>query len=312
MQRLTYILKRLLQMIPVLFIVIVLIFVMIRAIPGDPARLLLGETARMEDVERLREVMGLNEPMITQFGIFLKNLLHFDFGDSILYKTDCLTLVKQRLPLTVSLTVVATVFSLLISIPLGFIAGQNKDRAPDKAIRVTALAAISMPSFWVGLLLMIAFSVKINIFPAGGWGSTPLEHLQGLILPGIASSLMTAALLMRNLRNSIVDINRMDYIDFAVSKGLSPKRIRSAYIMKNSLISTLTLLATRVTYLLGGSVVIETVFTLPGCGDLLVDAIFARDYAVIQCMVFIYALMVMVISLVTDIIYSFVDPRITL
>ena len=312
MQRLTYILKRLLQMIPVLFIVIVLIFVMIRAIPGDPARLLLGEAARNEDIERLRELMGLNEPMITQFGIFFKNLLHFDFGDSILYKVDCLTLVKQRLPLTISLTAVATFFSLLISIPLGFIAGLNKDRAPDKAIRVTALAAISMPSFWVGLLLMIAFSVKINIFPAGGWGSTPLEHIQGLILPGIASALMTAALLMRNLRNSIVDINRMDYIDFAVSKGLSPGRIRSAYIMKNSLISTLTLLATRVTYLLGGSVVIETVFTLPGCGDLLVDAIFARDYAVIQCMVFIYALMVMVISLVTDIIYSFVDPRITL
>ena len=312
MARLTYILKRLLQMIPVLFVVIVLIFVMIRLIPGDPARLLLGEAALEEDVARMREMMGLNESIFTQFLIFFKNLLHFDFGDSILYKTDCMNLVKARLPLTVALTVVTTIFALIISIPLGFIAGLHPDEAPDQAIRITALAAISMPTFWVGLLLMIAFSVKIHLFPAGGWGSTPLEHLQGLILPGISSALMTAALLMRNLRNSVVDINRMDYVVFAVSKGLSKGRIRLAYIMKNSLISTITLLSTRITHLLGGSVVIETVFSLPGCGKLLVESIFARDYAVIQCMVFIYALMVMVISLVTDIIYSFIDPRITL
>ncbi|WP_186566345.1 ABC transporter permease [Lawsonibacter celer] len=312
MARLTYILKRILQMIPVLFVVIVLIFVMIRLIPGDPARLMLGETAVEADVEALREAMGLNEPYTTQFAIFFKNLLHFDFGNSLLYKTSCIDLVKERLPLTVSLTVVATLFSLLISIPLGFVAGLHKDKASDQAIRISALAAISMPTFWVGLLLMIAFSVKIRIFPAGGWGTTPLEHLQGLILPGIAQALMTAALLMRNLRNSVVDISRMDYVDFAVSKGVSTRRVRSAYIMKNSLISTITLLSTRITYMLGGSVVIETVFSLPGCGKLLVDAIFARDYAMVQCMVFIFALIVLLVSLITDIIYSFIDPRITL
>lgn len=312
MARLTYILKRILQMIPVLFVVIVLIFVMIRLIPGDPARLMLGETAVEADVEALREAMGLNEPYTTQFAIFFGNLLHFDFGDSLLYKVSCTELVKERLPLTIMLTIVATVFALLISIPLGFVAGLNKDRWPDHIIRTTSLAAISMPTFWVGLLLMIAFSVHWKLFPAGGWGRGWAEHIQGLILPGIAQALMTAALLMRNLRNSVVDITRMDYVDFAISKGLSPARIRWAYIMRNSLISTLTLLATRITYMLGGSVVIETVFSLPGCGKLLVDAIFARDYALVQCMVFIFALMVLVVSLVTDIIYSLIDPRITL
>lgn len=312
MARLTYIIKRLLQMIPVLFVVIVLIFVMIRLIPGDPARLLLGETAVEADVEALREAMGLNEPYTTQFAIFFRDLLHLDFGDSIRYGVPCMELVRQRLPLTILLTIVATVFSLLISIPLGFIAGLNKDRLPDQIIRISSLAAISLPTFWVGLLLMIVFSVHWNIFPAGGWGDTWLQHIQGLILPGFAQALMTAALLMRNLRNSVVDINRMDYVDFAVSKGLSPGRIRSAYIMRNSLVSTLTLLSTRITYMLGGSVIIETVFTLPGCGQLLVDAIFARDYALVQCMVFIFALMVLVVSLVTDIIYSIIDPRITL
>lgn len=312
MARLTYILKRILQMIPVLFVVIVLIFVMIRLIPSDPARLMLGETAVEADVEALREAMGLNEPYTTQFAIFFRNLLHLDFGNSLLYKVPCVDLVRERLPLTIMLTIVATVFSLLISIPLGFVAGLNKDRWPDQAIRITSLAAISMPTFWVGLLLMIAFSVNLKIFPAGGWGTTWAEHLQGLILPGIAQALMTAALLMRNLRNSVVDINRMDYVDFAISKGLSPMRIRAAYIMRNSLISTLTLLSTRITYMLGGSVVIETVFSLPGCGKLLVDAIFARDYAMVQCMVFIFALMVLVVSLITDIIYSLIDPRITL
>ena len=312
MARLTYIIKRLLQMIPVLFVVIVLIFVMIRLIPGDPARLLLGETAVEADVEALWEAMGLNEPYTTQFAIFFRDLLHLDFGDSIRYGVPCMELVRQRLPLTILLTIVATVFSLLISIPLGFIAGLNKDRLPDQIIRISSLAAISLPTFWVGLLLMIVFSVHWNIFPAGGWGDTWLQHIQGLILPGFAQALMTAALLMRNLRNSVVDINRMDYVDFAVSKGLSPGRIRSAYIMRNSLVSTLTLLSTRITYMLGGSVIIETVFTLPGCGQLLVDAIFARDYALVQCMVFIFALMVLVVSLVTDIIYSIIDPRITL
>lgn len=312
MAKLNYILKRLLQMIPVLFVIIVLIFVMIRLIPGDPASILLGETALKEDVEALREAMGLNEPMLTQFVIFFKKLLRFDFGDSLLYKLPCMDLVTERMPLTVILTIIATFFALLISIPLGFIAGLNKDRGPDQVIRLTALTAISMPTFWVGLLLMIAFSVKLKVFPAGGWGTTWPEHFRGLILPGIAQALMTAALLMRNLRNSVVDVGNMDYVDFARSKGLTEGRIRSSYIMRNSLISTLTLLSTRVTYMLGGSVVIETVFSLPGLGKLLVDAIFARDYALIQCMIFIFALLVLVINLITDIIYSFIDPRITL
>ena len=312
MARLTYFLKRLLQMIPVLIVVVVLIFFMIRLIPGDPARLLLGEAALEEDVARYREMLGLNEPLITQFGIFVKNLLHFDFGSSIVYKRPVIDLVKERLPVTLSLTAVTTLFSLLISIPLGFLAGLNKDRLPDHAVRVTSLVSISLPTFWVGLLLMILFSVKLKWLPAGGWGVTPLEHLKSLILPGFAAALMTAALLMRNLRNSVVDINRMDYVDFATSKGLTNGRIRSAYIMKNSLISTITLLSTRISYMLGGSVVIETVFSLTGCGELLVDAIFARDYSIVQCMVFIYALIVMAISLITDIIYSFIDPRVTL
>jgi peptide/nickel transport system permease protein len=308
--QLNYALKRVLQIVPVLIMVTVLIFLMIHLIPGDPARLILGEKATNSAVAALRTKLGLDQSLLAQYGIYLKGLLTLDLGSSLTYQRPVTELLLVSLPITVSLTLVSTVFSILVSFPLGFFAGMRKDRAGDQVVRVTALAAIAMPSFWVALLLMLLFGVRLQWFPVGGWGETPMEHLKSLILPAFTQSLMTSALLIRNIRNSVVDISVMDYVDFARSKGLSDGAVKYRHILRNALISTVTLLAMRMAYMLGGSVIIETVFSLPGLGKLMVDSIFGRDYAVVQSLVFLFALMVLVINLLTDLLYSCLDPRV--
>lgn len=310
MNQLNYAVKRVLQIVPVLFMVTILIFLMIHMIPGDPARLILGEKATNSAVAALRAKLGLDQSLPAQYFLYLKGLLTLDLGTSLTYQRPVTELLLVSLPITVSLTLISTVFSILVSFPLGFFAGMRKDQAGDQAVRVTALAAIAMPSFWVALLLMLLFGVKLQWFPVGGWGETPAEHLKSLILPAFTQSLMTSALLIRNIRNSVVDISVMDYVDFARSKGLSNGAVKYRHILRNALISTVTLLAMRMAYMLGGSVIIETVFSLPGLGKLMVDSIFGRDYAVVQSLVFLFAFMVLVINLLTDLLYSCLDPRV--
>lgn len=310
MKRFNYILKRILQIIPVLLIVSVLIFTMIHLIPGDPARLVLGEKATDSAVAAMREKLGLNQPLLTQYLIFIKGIFTFDLGQSLKYQRPIAELIKEHIGVTLLLTLVSTVFSLLISFPLGYYAGMHKDKMGDQVIRTTALAAIAMPSFWIGLLLMLFFGVKLRLLPVGGWGSTLPEQIKALILPGLTQSLMTSALLVRNIRNSVVDINTLDYVDFARSKGISEKKVKNSHILRNAMISTVTLLAMRMAYMLGGSVIIETVFSLPGIGMMTVDAVFSRDYALIQALVFLFAFLVLIINLITDILYSFLDPRV--
>jgi peptide/nickel transport system permease protein len=310
MESIKYIIKRILQMIPVMFIVSVLIFVMIRLIPGDPARLVLGEKATNAAVEAMREKLGLNESYFVQYYKFMKGIVTLDLGTSLKYQRPVYELLSLRINVTIMLTVISTLFSLLISFPLGYYAGKYKDKLIDQIFRIGALAAVSMPSFWVGLLLLILFGVKLRWLPVGGWGDTLLEQLKALILPGLTMSLLTSALLIRNIRNSVVDISNMDYVDFAVSKGISERAVKNRHILRNALISTVTLLLMRMAYMLGGSVIIETVFSLPGIGKLMVDSIFGRDYAVVQALVFIFAFLILAINLITDIIYSFLDPRV--
>lgn len=313
MRRLHYILKRILQMLPVLLIVTIITFLMIHMIPGDPARVLAGEKARESAVEALRVKMGLDKPLIEQYLIYLKDLVTLDLGTSLKYTRPVADLIFERLPVTIYLTLFSTVLGLLFALPLGYLSGIQKDRSADHAIRLSTLIAIAMPSFWVGLLLMIVFSVKLKWLPAGGWDTSSVwMQFKCLILPAFTQSLMTAAILIRDMRNSVIDITRQDYVDFARSKGLKPSAIRNRHILRNSLVSTVTLLSMRMAALLGGSVIIETVFSLPGIGKLTYEAISARDYIVVQSVVFLFALLVLVVNLLTDIIYSFLDPRVDL
>lgn len=312
MNRLNYCIKRVLQIIPVLFVVSILIFLMIHMVGGDPARMILGDKATEEAVASLREYLGLNKPLIVQYGMYMKRLLHGDLGESMSLSMPVAELIKLRMPVTIRLTLLSTLISVLISLPLGYIAGRNKDRLPDQSIRTLALFGICMPSFWVGLLLMLLFGVKLGWLPAGSWdGTNELTRLRSLILPAITSSLSFTALLMRDMRNSVVDISQMDYIDFARSKGISEGKIRSGHIFRNALISYVTLISIHIAAMLGGSVITESVFALPGIGKLMIDSIFNRDYQVVQSLVLIFALMVMVVNLITDIVYSFLDPRVS-
>jgi len=310
MSETSYIFKRILQMIPVMIIVSILIFVMIRLIPGDPARLVLGEKATNASVEAMREKLGLNKSYFVQYIKFIKGILTLDLGRSLTYQRPVYDLLKPRIKVTIMLTLVSTVFSLFVSFPFGYYAGKYKDGLIDQIVRTGALTAVSMPSFWVGLLLMILFGVKLKWLSVGGWGETIFDQFKSLILPGITMSLLTSALLIRNIRNSVVDISNMDYVDFARSKGITEKAVKNRHILRNALISTVTLLLMRMAYMLGGSVITETVFALPGIGKLMVDSIFGRDYAVVQSLVFIFAFLVLAINLITDIIYSFLDPRV--
>ena len=312
MKRLNYFLIRLLQMVPVLLIVTLVVFALIHLIPGDPARLMLGDRATLSAIAALREKLGLNEPLVVQYGIFMRNLAQLDLGNSIVYHKPVLSLFADRLQVTLSLALMTGLISALIGLPLGYIAAKHKDKLPDQLIRGSALVAISLPVFWVGLMLLIAFALKIRLFPIGGWGTTWPEHLRSLVLPAITLSLSTMALLMRNSRNSIIDVMRSDFVDFARSKGLKQSIIRNRYVIRNGLISSITLLSLQMAVMIGGSAVTESVFNLPGLGQLMLQSIFARDYPVVQGTLLIIALMVMIMNVLTDVIYSFLDPRVTL
>jgi peptide/nickel transport system permease protein len=312
LKRFNYILKRVLQMIPVLFCVTIVVFLMIHLIPGDPARTMLGERATNAQVAALREKLGLDKSLIVQYGIFMGDLFRGDLGMSILNKKPVLTLLGERLSLTVWLTLMASAFCLLFTIPLGYIAAVKRNRWQDQVIRGGTLVALSVPVFWVGMLLLMAFALRVRIFPIGGWGNDTWQHFRGLVLPAFALSLSVSAVMIRNLRNNIVDVSRSDYVDFARSKGLPGGVVRSRYIVRNALIAPVTLLAMEIAYMLGGSAITETVFNLNGIGRLMVQSIFGRDYPVVQGSVLVIALLVLTVNLLTDILYTVLDPRVTL
>ena len=221
-------------------------------------------------------------------------------------------MIRSKFLVTAALTLVSTIFSVLFSFSLGYIGGMKKDKWQDQIIRVISLFGLSAPTFWIGLLLLTVFAVNLGWLPVSGWGETLPEHIRGLILPGVTQALGVSAVLVRNLRNNVIEIKGSDFVEFAKSKGLKGKVISIRHILRNALIPTTTLLSLKIAYMLGGSVVIESIFSLPGLGALLVNSIYARDYAVVQGVVLTFVIMVMLINLITDIIYSILDPRVKL
>ena len=312
METLSYVLRRVGQMLIALLISTVIVFAMIRFIPGNPAQIMLGDFAEPEAVAALAEEMGLNEPMTTQYFIFLKNVLKLDFGDSLKYKASVASLMKSRLVVTGLLTLVSTLFTVIISLPLGYIAGKKKDSLIDQGVRGFSMIGLAMPSFWIGLLFLIFFGVKLKWFPVSGWGSDWPTHIKSLILPALTQAIGTSAVLIRNLRNNVIEVKNSDYVYFARSKGLKESTIATKHIIRNAAIPTVTLLSIRIASMLGGTVVLEEVFSLPGLGSMLVSGILSRDYSVVQAVVLFFAAVVLVVNLITDILYSVLDPQVKL
>ena len=312
MKSLRYLIKRILQMIPVLFVAIVVIFLLMRFLPGDSALATLGDKIDPRAYEALKEERGLNASIPQQFAIYFTNLLQGDMGTSVIYNEKVSSLIGTRMVTMFCVAAVAAIFTILVSLPLGYLAGVKRDKPADAVIRVFALIGLSSPAFWVGLLLLIVFGVQLKLLPVSGWGRSWPAHFRALILPGMTLAFSSIAVLIRNIRNNVIDVQEADYVDFGRSKGLSNWKISTGYVLRNALIPTVTLLSLRIIGMLSGSVIIENIFGLPGIGALLVQAVTGRDYAVVQGCVIVFVMIVLVVNVITDFLYSVLDHRIQL
>src|ERR1041384_7551927 len=280
MHRFKFVLYRPLQLVPVLFGISVITFVLIHAIPGDPARLLLGARATAEAIAAIRKQFGLDQPVILQYAYFVQNLMHGELGRSIIYKTPVLAVVADRIAPTLFLLIYAVLLAVLLSLVLGSIAAMQRGRVADQVIRLFSTVGLGIPAFWLGIVLIMLFSIRLGWFPVSGYGDTFLQHLHHLFLPALTVALAMAPVLTRNLRASLIAESTADYVTAAKAKGLPGHVIFLHHILRNSLLPTVNLLGVNIGWLIGGTVVVETVFSVPGMGQLMVQSIFARDYVV--------------------------------
>ncbi|MFP8890566.1 ABC transporter permease [Natrialbaceae archaeon A-CW2] len=310
---LKYIIRRLLVMIPVLFGVTVVISSLIYMTPGNPARIALGQDADPESVRALEEQMGLNQPPHIRYLEWVQSALQGDFGYSLQTGRSVTVLMLERLPATMELVLASMVIMLVIALPLGVISAVRQHEWVDNASMLFAIAWISMPSFWLGLMLIMLFSVRWGWFPISGRGGAivSLTAASYLILPAVANGARRAGLLTRMTRSAMLEILNEDYIRTARGKGIGEKSVIYTHAMKNAMIPVITLIGLQVPLLFSASVIIEIVFAWPGMGRLLVDAVFQRDYPVVQGTVFMYAVIVMFANLFVDLLYGFFDPRIS-
>lgn len=301
-----YILKRLMWMIPVVLGVSVVIFTIMCFVPGDPASLMLGSSATEAEVEALREQMGLNEPYFIRLCAYLKDVfLHFDFGTSYVSKVSVTSEIISRFPRTLAIAGICILLSLAVGVPLGVNAAVHQDGLGDRLSMFIALLGVSVPSFWLALLLVILFSLKLGWLPATGIGG-----FQYYILPCIANSFGGIATQARQSRSSMLEVIRSDYITTARSKGISERDVIFKHALPNALIPIITVAGTTFGSLLGGTLVIESVFSIPGLGYYMINAVNNRDYPVVQGCVIFLAIVFSLVMLLTDIAYSYVDPRI--
>ena len=306
-----YILRRLVYMVPVLFLITLFIFFLVRFVPGDPAAIMLGTRASEENIADLRAYLRLDEPYWVQYGVFMRNLANGDLGDSIRQRRPVTDILVERLPPTLFLVAFAGVLSVLISAPLAAVAALNQGSWIDQLVRLYSLVSLAMPAYWIGMMMLQLFAVKLSIFPVAGYGEGVLGHLESLFLPALALALAVSSILIRSLRNSILETVGADYVRTARAKGLGGRRIFLWHILRNSAMSTVTILAVNLAFLIGGTTIVETIFAIPGIGQLIIRAIFDRDYPIIQGATLAFGVLVLFINLVTDISYAFLDPRLS-
>ena len=310
MSRATYIAGRLAQIIPTILLIGVIVFALTRFLPGGPIAALLGDKASDEAIARITAQYGFDQPAIVQFGKFLNLASHGDLGDSIAYRMPAMRLIGDRLPVTLALTGFAVAIALGLATPLAFVAATYQNKAPDLLIRGVFQIGLSSPIFYVGLLLLTGLAAGLHLFPVGGYGDSFGEKIYHLILPALTLALSLSAVLMRSLRASILTIMTADFVDFARAKGLRPSLVMGRHILRNAIIATVTIVGLHIGELLGGAVITETVFAVPGVGRLMVDSIFARDYPVIQALTLCLAVLVSLTFLLTDLLQMALDPRI--
>jgi peptide/nickel transport system permease protein len=310
MSRGAWLASRLLQMVPTFLLIGLVVFVLARLLPGNAVMAMLGDRGTDEAVERLTRQLGLDQSIGMQLLAFLDSVMHGRLGTSLAFRIPVTSLIAERLPVTLMLTGMAVVLALALALPLAFVAALNANRWPDLLIRGAFQVGLSSPIFYVGLVLLTVFAAWLRIFPVGGYGETMGDRIYHLFLPALTLALSLSAVVMRNLRAAILSVIRAEYVDFARAKGLHKHVVLFRHVLRNAMIATVTLVGLHIGSLLGGAVITETVFAVPGVGRLMVDSIFSRDYPVIQALTLILAVLVSLAFLATDLVQMWLDPRV--
>jgi len=298
-------------MVPVLFGVSIVVFLLIRLIPGNPAVSILGERATPELVERVKNQLGLDLPIWRQYLHFLGNASRLDFGPSYFYKQEVSTLTLERIPITLSLIAYAMAIGLVISVPFATWAAIRREGPADHVIRLVFTSVIGIPTFWMGIILALLLSVRWRLLPMGGVGATRLDTLWHLTLPALTIGLHISPTLMRALRSSLIEVMSSDYVTTGVAMGLRPVTRLTSYLLRNGLTPFVSTLGLNIGWLIGGTIIIEQVFGVPGVGSLLITSILTRDYSIIQFVALVLAFLVIVVNLLTDLTYALLDPRVS-
>jgi len=307
-----YAVRKILFLIPTAFVVLVILFFMLRVVPGDPATAALGTDATEEALNALRRELGLDRPLLIQFLSYLKGLLKGDLGRSLITRTSISKEIGEALPYTLSYALSSMFFAIVFGILLGVLAAIKRNTIVDYMGRIFSLVGLSFPEFYLGLLLMLLLAVKLNLLPAVGAGDFehPRELIRHLILPTLTGGLVMTAYITRLTRSAMLDVIREDYIATARAKGLRESVIIFRHALKNALISIVTIVGMYFGLHFAGSIMIEIIFARPGMGKLLLSAIKQNDYNVVQSMIMVYCFIIMVVNLITDLVYGFIDPRI--
>jgi peptide/nickel transport system permease protein len=306
-----YVLRRLLQLVPIALGVTILVFFLIHLVPGDPAVTILGNQATPARVALLHHQWGLDRPLPVQYAKFMGRIVHGNLGDSLFYGVSAGHLVLERLPVTLWLIGLGMLLSVVIAVPLAALAATNRDRIPDHVVRAVPLIGLGFPPFWVGIVLLLVFGLHLGrAFPVGGYGNGFVGHLHSMFLPALTVAFGIAPILIRSLRASLLEVLESEYVTTARSKGLPESRVLVRHALRNAVVSTVSVLGVNIGYLVGGTLVIEQVYALPGIGQLMINSIFQRDFPVVQAVTLVFSIMVVLVYLLSDVAHALLDPRV--
>lgn len=308
----SYLLRRAAQAVPVLIGISLAAFVIIHLVPGEPAKIILGARATPSAVATLNHQLGLDRSLPTQYFDFVKGAVTLDFGESITQKASVGSLLSSRVAVTAFLLLCSVLVAVIVAVPLAVASALRRNRLADHLIRLFSMLTFAMPSFLLGLLLILVFALKLRLLPTSGYGDGFVGHVRSLILPAVTVGLYLAPILLRTLRVGIIEVMGTEFVEAARARGLSRTRIILKHVLRNSLVSTITVLGLNIGFLLSGLVIIENVFSLPGLGSELVSSIVTRDYPTIQALTLVFGVAVVAINLFTDLLYAALDPRVRL
>jgi ABC-type dipeptide/oligopeptide/nickel transport system permease component len=302
--------RRLIHLVIILFGITLVTFFLLRLIPGDPALAILGSSYTHQRATAIDASLGLNKPIWTQYGLFMDHLFHGNLGYSYFYSESATTVIGQHLAPTVFLVIYSAVLAAAISLPLGFISGIRRGGIVDQSTRVFFTISFAMPAFWLGIILLLVFSVHLNVFPLSGFGSGIIGHLHSLFLPALTIALGFSTVLIRSLRAATISTLQAEFIDTARMKGIAYPKVLRRHVFRVAVLAVVAVYGVNLAYLISGTVLVENVFSLPGLGQLLVNSVSNRDYPVVQAVALLFAVLIVLINLLTDITQASLDPRV--